>query len=457
MIEKIIRKIEWIKIEHIFLFFALIWGLFQVFTTPPFQTPDEVNHYRRTLGLAFFQSCDENLTVSVPNSAENFISQFPLPEMNRGLYSIRQLTEAIKPLPAPTSHDSARVFTQFCAYNQIGYYPQTIGIIIGNILHLPTSFVFYLGRIFNVLVSIFLLYFAIKIAPFGKHIIAFVGLMPKTVLQLSSFSSDALTISGLILFISLILYFSQKNKISDNQAFLLSTISTLLVQTKPGYIAFILILLILKPKLFSSKKIYFIFISSTFILSFLLFLFLSLNSHSDKYLRPDGVFPEQQIQYLKKNPIVFGNLLVKNIKKRYESYTKDATASIGYSGKKFKGNYYKYMFYAIIILTILVKEKINFGLKESALFCLIALMTYAFIATLEYVFWNNPGNDTIIGIQGRYLIPLFPLLLFPLSKIRSEIAFNFKYSKSASITLLIVIFSTSAFASIHEHFMYYYF
>ena len=64
--------------QRIFLFFAVIIGLFMVFFIPPFQSQDEPNHFKRAYSVAVFKNFsiqkDSKLGNFLPSSIQNFIN-----------------------------------------------------------------------------------------------------------------------------------------------------------------------------------------------------------------------------------------------------------------------------------------------------------------------------------------------------------------------------------------------
>ena len=50
-------------------------------------------------------------------------------------------------------------------------------------------------------------------------------------------------------------------------------------------------------------------------------------------------------------------------------------------------------------------------LRERVFIALVTLATFAFILFMMYIVATPVGNGMIIGIQGRYFLPIVPLLL----------------------------------------------
>ena len=98
----------------------------------------------------------------------------------------------------PGPPGTVRIDSRVANYGPIGYLPQAAGIAVGRLFGAPPLICFYLARLANLLVAVTLLFFAIRLAPFGKQLFVLMALLPVTMMELASVSSDALTIAGAI-------------------------------------------------------------------------------------------------------------------------------------------------------------------------------------------------------------------------------------------------------------------
>lgn len=71
-----------------------------------------------------------------------------------------------------------------------GYVGQALFLKAGQLLHLPFSFLFKLGRLGNLLVYSIVIYFAIRKTPVGKAIMAFLALAPEPMMLAGVYSYD---------------------------------------------------------------------------------------------------------------------------------------------------------------------------------------------------------------------------------------------------------------------------
>ena len=98
-------------------------------------------------------------------------------------------------------------------YSAINYLPQVLGLTLGRLLNLSTVISIYLGRIFILLLYIVVMYRNIKKIPCGKWIIATVALLPMALMMSSAVSYDAMVIISSLSFITCVLRLRRENTI----------------------------------------------------------------------------------------------------------------------------------------------------------------------------------------------------------------------------------------------------
>ncbi|MCD6149717.1 DUF2142 domain-containing protein, partial [bacterium] len=462
ILEKV-KKIEFTRLEYIFLIIALVWGIFQIFLMPPYQVPDESGHFYRSwdyTNLSLF--CDKDLKAEVPKNVIGLHGKFSDGMVDSGVFSSEQIHNN---LSDKIGEDKKKVFTQFCSYNPIGHMPQSLGIGVARIFNLSPLHAFYFGRISNLIISILLIFFAIKITPFGKIIFFFSALLPMSLHQMASLSDDALVISGAFLFSALLFYFSTKKYLSKSRLLYTLAASLLLTQIKPGYIGLLALLLILKPCQFGkrdktadkSNKMKYIkyatFIIGVLAINFLFFYSLTKLSNPDKYLRPAyKVSPNEQIMYIIKKPLNYAKVIGEELEKHSESHLKGMSGTLGMLSIRFSELFYIFLILSLFALLSGTKEKVPLNFFQRIVTFSAFLSVVLSIFTLEYIFWTQPMHNSIKGIQGRYFIAVFPLLIFSIYKIR----FN-KYTRIIALIIIFAVISGLTIRNIHSHYYKNYF
>lgn len=443
------------KYEYIFLFIALPWGLIQVFLMPPLQTPDEPAHFYRAWAVSNLQlACDSSNQISVPNNVKELENIFDIQKIARRLYSSSIINNNL--IGIDIDKQTQNVYSAECPYNPEGYLPQAIGIDFARLLHFPPLGIFYFSRLFNLLLTLLLIFYAIKITPIGKTLFIMLSMLPMSIHQFASLSNDALNIGGLFLFTSIILYYSQQKKLSNNSLILISIGSLILTQIKPGYFVFLALILLLKPLQFKKIKSYIIFLI-TIILSNILLLFILNKLNNPDFLMkpPEGIVNfHDQIIFILLHPIQYLDILVKNVFLN-PIYIKQLIGVLGPLIILSFPNIFYIIFLIISPLFIFIKNKEDiFALnnKQRIIIFIIFLIQVVLISTIFYITYTNPGSNLIRGIQGRYFIA--PALLFMFSIYG---LFNIKLKSGVILKIFTILFSLSLFFySVYTIHTYYY-
>lgn len=443
-------------IHHLYLFFALLWGTIQVLIMPPFQVPDESAHFLRAWGVSDFQFINYDLNIQVPKNVLLLIWEISPDDVRKGKSCLEKLLTHFNDIIGPKDSVTG---VNFCAYNPIGYIPSAIGISMAIKLNLSPLHAFYLGRFFNLLTGILLIFYAIKHSPFGKEIFLFTALFPMSIHQLASLSNDSLTLSGLIFFTSQILYFSQRSKLNIKVLVYLLMLSISFVQVKPGYIAFLLLFLILSANQFSSRKEYLSFLFLIIICNLLVFYLLSNIADLEKFIKNiPQIRPKEQIDYIIKNPFEYVIIFTKTLLRHPWHDLKSMLGILGWLELIFPNKYYLFIIIALLVTLVFTDEDVNLKYYQRIIFFSVFFMSLFIIFTLQYIFWTEPCARRIEGFQGRYILSAFPLLILSIYKIKS---LPIKFSKNGIITglflvLVFLIIATTSTINIYNHYYNYY-
>ena len=418
------------KPQKIFLFFALIWGTLTVFVTPPFQVPDEPAHFFRSYQIAnggFIPETRNNLVGGfVPSSLMQTINLFSgiafHPENKSEFENIR------KSLSIPLNREikSFGFFPNTGLYAPVTYTAQSLAIVTGQLFNLQPIILLYLGRLFNLLSWIIIIYFAIKITPIYKWLFLLMALMPMSLFQAASISADVFTNSISFLFIASIfkLAFEKNTSFKKKDLYLLISLLVLLTMSKYVY-SFLLILFFIIPlSKFETKKNYikttlYLFIFTALTLSIGIYFVKQIYGTVDPNVNYYGNAPE--------TPIVNPNLQIQYILTHIFDYLKTIILSFWilkeFLVNSFIGNLgwldtplpILYILIAVSLLCLLAITENNKNIFISVKSKFILLVCFGIIiltlATLLYLTWTPVGKSVISGLQGRYFIPIIPVFL----------------------------------------------
>lgn len=444
-------KVKGWQHHHLFLLFSIVIGLLYVFSMPPGTAPDEPNHFRRAYEISEFKF------VSTRAEADGEGGDY-LPESINELFRAGVLDVKYRDMPdaiAESSQPSDTNFQNFgntALYSPVVYLPQSIGILIGRILHFPMVVIFYLARIFNLASWIILGYYAIKKLSFGKNVLLLILFLPISMQAATSCQADAITNASTIALFAFVLNKISAPKMMTKKDYAMSAILAVLVSmSKIVYLPFCFLLLLLPKKCFKNNKEKWLKIGG------LLFAIVVVNllwlSISAGFLVEfmEGVNSSEQVKYVLTNPfkylaIVGGTIIEKGIF-YFFSFLGSSLAhfSIGLAEPYM-------LFLAFFIVYIYLQEnqkEVRLSNTQKTFILAVSVVCTGLIFTSLYIQWTSLRNPLIEGVQGRYFIPLALPILFlikPLANRTKKDSVLYTFAIIAAINLYAV-------ASIIAHYM----
>jgi len=428
--------------ERCYVILALVFGFSLVFLTPPLQVYDEINHFNRSYQLAELNIFQFDSTV--PVSLMQLFNDYG--KMTFDTLKKTSIDEIF-------SHKDVELNPQarlkvIVPHHIFPYFPQALGIFIGKKFNCSPVTLLYIGRIFNLLFSIALIYLAIRTAPILKWTFFLLGLMPMTLFLCASLSKDGMVISLAFLLIALFLRFAydHQKEISTKDLFILFVVSFLVATTRSIYVILIgMFLLIPVYKIGSFKKYVLIFMGlaiTVFLATQIealkpLFqpkivdstqLTMNLTSTPDtpstpaistfEYYRSDrpNIIPKginfiEQKNFILHNPIQYLGIMFNSLFiYRKDFYVESFVGMMGWYRDLPKWHINLYLWILLITALLYSNKEIKIGLANKLIIVAIFIAGVVLIETGQYLIWTPVGQNYIEGVQGRYFIPYAPLL-----------------------------------------------
>jgi uncharacterized membrane protein len=439
MLEKI--KSLFAKKENIYLTLSLIFGLIMAVFNPPFAgVPDEPAHFYKSWSVA-----EGNLRCanedSIPKSAQELPDKIK-PVSYEGAGKKFVVANFKNLLFSQEGNDKTIIGGVICSTTPIGYLPQALGLRLGSAFGFSALGDFYLARIFNLLVAVFLTYLAIKIIPFGKIVLLLIALLPMTIQQFASLGYDGLHISLIFLLIAFVLKLAvSEEKISSREIFTLVLLSLLALNIKQGFFALFLLVLLIPISNYRSRKAYWFSVAS--VIFFNLFAFFVVRSvFQDFNVPPSGVNMSEQMKFVLFHPINFLNVVFETLYRNFSFFLESFFFKPGWLKSSLPHLWYVFMIFGSIFLLRNEEEKVNLTKGQRILMFLIFIASLLFVFLSMYLFWTKVGANSVKGVQGRYLLSLMPLLIFTFYK--SKFNFKLEFIKKY-INVFILIFSLVSF------------
>jgi uncharacterized membrane protein len=394
-----------------------------ILITPPFQVPDENWHFYRAYELSEFQILSE-----VRNGVSGAVLPDSLPQLvNQSVYSADDIRYPATPAPLAQTmrhasiplNSSARRFVAFpgsAYYSPLPYLPQALGIAVGRFFGLGPLGLLYIGRLFNCLAALGLVGFAVYTIPFAEEIILLVGLLPMSLYLYASQSPDAALIGCALVFSALSLAAGARGSWKAWELVVAAVASAVFCSVKPVY--FPMLLAGLVPHLFQRGKTASTIRSHAILLTVALGTTASwmLLAHSTMTLPLGGGHPSEQMHLVMHHPMVLVHALANSL--GLVQIIADYFMTVGFLGwltvPILPVGIYILPLSGLVILGILgIRTDVEFPLSRRLWLLVVALTSALLVCVAMYFLATGVGQERIVGVQGRYFIPILALAGVP--------------------------------------------
>ena len=453
VIATIIKKYN-LKIENIFLLIAPIICIFFMITMPTFKNHDEYYHW-----LKAYEVSEGHLMTPIENGIQGSMMPKQVAEVLPKDWTTMDYREVKERLKIQINEDDKEVLNPETAavYSFVQYVPQATGIAIARLFTNNAYIITYAGRMLNMIVAIAILYFAIKIIPFGKKMLLIPAMIPIAIEGFTSLSPDAITISMAFLYIAYILHLAfdkkvEKIKLKDKIALLIMSI--IIALCKIVYIPLVGLLLIIPKEKFKDNKnkiINFIVIAGIAVVINLIWLAIS-SRYLSTFREGDSKI---QVLLALQNPIQFIQQFLYTLNINSGNYILSLFGSDLGWGELVKINtIVPYCLLGIYVFTAITDNKLKnrFEVYQIMWISLVVLAIIALVFASLYVQWTTIGNESIIGVQGRYFLPIIPLIMLLLGNcIKVKSTYNEKnINKFVGISILTLnLYTISQILMVH--------
>lgn len=465
----------WIKkkiSDWIYPVIIVILGLFYILVLPPFSAPDEAAHfvsaYRLSSQIMGKQAvADDEFLLNATEEEKDRIS--------RGANVLVRSGDDVPGLDTEIGQTAYNmVFTQMFFKDEsqgltvrseipvntspVVYVPQAVGISLARLLHLGYVPLVLMGRLFNLLTFAAMAYFAIRVMPFKKEIIMAVSCLPMTLHLAASYSYDTVFIGLSMMFFAWCFYLAfEKDKVTVRDTVLLALLLILLEPGKIVYLPLAGICLFIPSAKFQSKKQYwisFISVIGAVLLSVYLVNRLVLTTWATQ--------TESYVGWSEAAGYTLSDVWTRPydiIMVYYETFVTQLDYYLVTMLGGFLGNldpnltvppFCLILLCYALFISVLKREGEEVPLKggQKWFMLLLVFLSVCLVLASMLLGWTPKEMTYITGVQGRYFIPLLPLVF--LTIFDKNLSIKVDLRKSAwylecfvSIYALIRIFSTS--------------
>jgi len=401
---------EKFKPHIVYFILAILLGGMYLFAIPLCAQSDEPAHMYRA-----FQVAQGEIIAPVTNG--QFVTELPksIVEMinvnsenkkreYKKYYDIKEMMQI------ELNEEQKVKLTTVGNYHGVSYLPQIIGLKTGMMLNLNPYYTAMLGRLTSLIITVLLLTLGIRKLPTHKLFASIVLLSPVVLSYAASFSADCMTLASVFLMLSYVLHYRHtKETIKKKDYFILAILTFIVAISKIAYLPVIGILIFIPKQCYKNIKVKWI-ISSLFIvfgIGVALWWMKTCNLDISGDVNNTNT-------WIYTNPIGYLIVLFRTTIGSCYSYLENMFA--GHFLCHNQVNPYSIVPFVYIIITIcsffIDKNKEKTTMMQKLIVFGIIILSYVLISTAMYVYNTSFRNTIIIGVQGRYLVPLLLLAIF---------------------------------------------
>lgn len=401
--------------ENLYLVLALTCGLVMALLNPPFLgVPDEHAHFWRAWAVARgdLRCWPEN---KIPKSAYDLPATTPPTVKVPGAGRRVIFNEMIEKLFEEDSAELSLKGSSICGSSPLGFLPQAVGLRLGTLLHFSALADFYLARIFNLIASVLLVALAIRISPFGKILFLLIGLLPMTLQQFASLSYDGLNIALCFLFIAYVLKLSAQTDelLRTREVVALFVLGLLAFNAKLGYVGLALLVFLIPTTRFTTPLRYWLHSVGYVAVQAAVFRVVSrfLASGNSGSQGIAGVNAHQQTILVINSPLHFLNLVYSTIYTDIQFFFETTLFKPGWLNESLPALWYGFLVVGMVMFVRNEEEEALLSRRQRFIVLGVFLVNFFALFYAMYAGWTKVGAKRISGVQGRYLLAFFPLLL----------------------------------------------
>lgn len=409
--------------ERFFAIYAFVFGILIVFFAQPMKISwDEQIHFGNAYTLASGKNVvwteaakDLQEAISVTCNTKAEYAELRQYMDDKGMeYLYTETKETLLP-----------------SYTMFAYIPQAIFLKLGLFFNLPFSILFAFGKLGNLLLYISIMYAAIYLAKSKKIFLLFIAMMPTVIFQASSYTYDMMVFSCITL--ACVLWanemFYTEKKTETWKIIIMVLLFVFGSYSKAVYIPLMAVILLLPSFKNISKKKKLVMWGSLLLILLLVMMTFVLPTLTSTVARDLSVSGDarggdtgvvRQMISMLKHPWASVKLMISSV----FSFDNFRNLGFSYSDDCFWGNLMllnfascgiladKWSILLVSMITILLLyQDVDSGQKvlkmwDKIVITVMLMGTIFFIWLALYLSFTPVGENTILGVQARYYLPL---------------------------------------------------
>lgn len=396
-----------------FLVMALCFGTVYACLIPPFQSPDEPNHFLRAYQVSegdwLPEQTDSRLGGVLPVSLQAVADSFAFLKNNYDAHAGPGKIRRAGQIPLAPHNRRFLDFANTAIYAPTGYIPQALAIAVLRPLGAGPLYLLYGCRLLNLWTWCLLIFFAIRMMPGQTWTLATLALLPAALVVAGSCNADVIT-NGLTWWA--IAAACRGCAVGGQFVALLVTAANKLI-TAP----FVLLQLLHrstgnKTRLQTGGLVVLTLLAAAGWGWVSRQYFISYDSYNpafrDTQTLNEGVAPEAQLAYIAGHPVRFCQTAAVSFMRAAPSIAAHITGKFGWEKNYIPAQVNGLLWLALLL--VVLSERNPFDLRQRLLAACVAGAYIILFAGTMYALWCRVGAPEISNLQGRYFTPVLPLL-----------------------------------------------
>ncbi len=389
----------------LFLIYALPAVIFLSIAVPPFQVTDEFAHFERADQIARGSLISSRLGGRIGRDEADFGALY------REMWFHREVKQTLERADRSSRFrwlDKVRLenFQNTAQYGPLLYVPQAIAIEAGRLTELSVARTLLLTRLFNGLTACLVGFLALLLCEHAIALTFFTLLLPMTLSEFGSASQDALIISLSVLVVAIGSRVVVQNRPASTAEF--ATFAYVLAATtmaRPSQIALAALTLLFvsrhDPK-WLHKSI--IAVASVAIIAAWFKLLPRLVPNP-----PPGASYVEQFSQIVADPVWFLSVIWTSLSDQAGWLLQTVVGRLGWLDTVMPAWYYAAAA-VVFFCALLAPNNVRLSLGSAFVAGSTLLATFMAICGALYLSWTPVDKPMIDGLQGRYILPVLPLL-----------------------------------------------
>src|SRR3984893_11168681 len=430
---------------------GLLGALPLVALTPPFQVPDESQHFLRAYQLSELRIGaivqDGETKAMLPSSLIDLIEGFL---GTRAVLAPRPITaqplqQTWMALDRPLEPGRRELVSlEYTTYPPSPYLPQAIAIAAGRWLGAGPLALLYIGRLANALVALIVLASAVRLMPVGRELTMLFGLLPMAIYEYASVSPDAAVITTAFLFTAVALGGQLRTRWTAGEVAVAMASGLVFCGQKPVYAPLLLISL---PAALVQGRVRHTLLVHTAITAIVLGGTAAWMGYASRYYSlPSGSSVSGQAAFIAAHPLAYLEAVAGQFSYLHLRFLYwNGVGTFGYLKVYLPDFAYYVLPLCGVLLGTLAQPRDTPGLAALAVAwdALLLAGAWVLIITAAYLFWYPVGSATADHVTGRYFLPLLALVAAMWCSV-VRVPLSWRASLATLLMLVAVIIAESA-------------